>query len=643
MAMKTWLSCAVKTMLLSGLFVNLLMAQTVGNPLGSAFSYQGQLKEAGQPATGLYDIQTCLFDGLVSATTLVCAPDLNDVPVADGLFTVALDFGAAAFFGQERYLELRVRPGASTGSYTVLNPRQLLRATPEALRANNAPWSGISGMPPGFADGVDNQGVSSITAGAGLSGGTITSSGTVAIANGGVTSAMIAAGGVGTSQLAANAVDASRILDESVNASDIASDAIGAAELASNAVDTAAIVDANVTSAKIAPGAIGSAQINPAQIQTRVTGSCLEGEYFRGINADGSLNCELLPVTFDRVLDDSGDAGKHIALAIRSDDRPIMAYHEDSAGSLRLYDCANPSCATGVRRTLDSAGDVGESIAMSIRPNGFPVITYRDVVLQSLKLYDCSNVNCSAGVARTLDDTVDVIGSISMALRADGRAVIAYVELTTFNLRIYDCANITCSSGVSRILSTIPTGTAIAIRADDRPIIALGGNAGQPLASRLLDCNDAGCTSNTIRTISNSGRSPIAMVLRSNGRPLLATTGSTYPLQVYDCADSVCTTNTLSVVDPDSSTDEISMVLRSDGLSLIAFARILSSTLSELRLFNCGTAGCSLGTKRIVIDTGRFDSYFSLALRSDGRPVLAFYDSVNEDLRLRICANPDCI
>jgi hypothetical protein len=31
-----------------------------------------------------------------------------------------------------------------------------------------------------------------------------------------------------------------------------------------------------------------------------------------------------------------------------------------------------------------------------------------------------------------------------------------------------------------------------------------------------------------------------------------------------------------------------------------------------------------------------------MALRDDARPVLAFYEGDNEDLRLQICANPDC-
>jgi hypothetical protein len=249
----------------------------LATPLGTALTYQGQLIESGQPANGLYDLQACVFDGPATVAPLGCVADLADVPVAGGLFSAELDFGSAIFNGEQRWLELRVRPGASSGGYTALLPRQLVRAAPEALRASAAsaaPWSGLSGVPAGFADGTDDVGagtVSSVTAGAGLAGGTITDSGTVSIADGGVSGAMIAAGAVGTTQLAANAVD------------------------------SVSIADAAVVAADIAPGAVGAAQIDPTQVQARVSGSCAAGTYVSAVNADGSAQCSALPGPADYV------------------------------------------------------------------------------------------------------------------------------------------------------------------------------------------------------------------------------------------------------------------------------------------------------------------------------------------------------
>lgn len=62
---------------------------------------------------------------------------VNDLVLSNGLFTVTLDFGAAAFPGNDRWLDIAVRPGTSSGAYTALTPRQPITSTPYALRAAN--------------------------------------------------------------------------------------------------------------------------------------------------------------------------------------------------------------------------------------------------------------------------------------------------------------------------------------------------------------------------------------------------------------------------------------------------------------------------------------------------------------------------
>lgn len=146
------------------------------------FTYQGQLRESGQPATGLYDFDVCLYDSPTDPLLLAClATGAEDVPVEDGLFALDLDFGPGHFNGQPRYLELRVRPGDSTGGFTQLLPRQRLRPTPLAMHAYQAPWTGLVDAPAGFADGIDNEGVTQIGSGFGLSGGPITGTGSLSV------------------------------------------------------------------------------------------------------------------------------------------------------------------------------------------------------------------------------------------------------------------------------------------------------------------------------------------------------------------------------------------------------------------------------------------------------------------------------
>jgi hypothetical protein len=125
-------------------------------PVGTAFTYQGRLTDAGNPASGAYDLQFALFDSAVGGGQVGSTLTRDDVVVTSGLFTVSLDFGSA-FAGSKRWLQLSVRPGAGTGAFTPLAGRQELTPSPNASFASNVPWAGVSGKPAGFADDVDDD------------------------------------------------------------------------------------------------------------------------------------------------------------------------------------------------------------------------------------------------------------------------------------------------------------------------------------------------------------------------------------------------------------------------------------------------------------------------------------------------------
>jgi hypothetical protein len=135
-------------------------------PAGTGFTYQGRLDNGGWPITGGCDMVFHLYDQPAGGSQ-VGGPIAATVELARGLFTVDLDFGAAAFGdGDARWLEVAVQcPGDA--AYATL-PRQALTATPYALYAQVAPWSGLIGVPAGFADGVDNDTQYTAEAGQGL-------------------------------------------------------------------------------------------------------------------------------------------------------------------------------------------------------------------------------------------------------------------------------------------------------------------------------------------------------------------------------------------------------------------------------------------------------------------------------------------
>ena len=78
---------------------------------GSAFTYQGRLTDAGNPADGLYDIRFKLFDTPDVDTGTQQGPTVTHptVQVTKGVFTVQLDFGPGVFDGSARYIEISIR------------------------------------------------------------------------------------------------------------------------------------------------------------------------------------------------------------------------------------------------------------------------------------------------------------------------------------------------------------------------------------------------------------------------------------------------------------------------------------------------------------------------------------------------------
>lgn len=100
----------------------------------SSFNYQGRLDDQGSAANGSYLLQVKLYDAANGGSQ--AGSTLNDVPVTvtNGVFSVDLDFGAAAFNGGLRFLEVSVRKTAGD-PYTVLTPRQKINSSPYSTRA----------------------------------------------------------------------------------------------------------------------------------------------------------------------------------------------------------------------------------------------------------------------------------------------------------------------------------------------------------------------------------------------------------------------------------------------------------------------------------------------------------------------------
>lgn len=116
---------------LAGVLVLALVPLSVAQ---TRWTYQGRLDDGGSAADGAYDFEFKLYDAAAGGATVGPTVSAADVAVADGLFSVVLDFGNV-FDCDNLWLEIGVRAGDSGGAYTTLAPRQEVTSAPHAIFA----------------------------------------------------------------------------------------------------------------------------------------------------------------------------------------------------------------------------------------------------------------------------------------------------------------------------------------------------------------------------------------------------------------------------------------------------------------------------------------------------------------------------
>jgi len=139
------------------------LALSTGMARGEPFSYQGELADGGVVASGIYIFEFTLR--ATSDSSSVAAPVTKVVDVVDGMFSVDLEFGAGAFDGEGRSLQIHVRPdGSLPGDWTELLPWSVINATPYAMKSLGAEISRDSDVL-GVGDGNDRLIVNSSLSG----------------------------------------------------------------------------------------------------------------------------------------------------------------------------------------------------------------------------------------------------------------------------------------------------------------------------------------------------------------------------------------------------------------------------------------------------------------------------------------------
>ena len=112
----------------------LALVATVGSAparAGSSFTYQGELTNNVVPANGNFDFRFILYSADVGGAQIGPIVTVPNVAVAQGIFTVPLDFGTV-FGTADPWLDIAVK-AAGGPTYTQLTPRQPVTPAPRAM------------------------------------------------------------------------------------------------------------------------------------------------------------------------------------------------------------------------------------------------------------------------------------------------------------------------------------------------------------------------------------------------------------------------------------------------------------------------------------------------------------------------------
>jgi len=139
----------------------------------TTFTFQGSLKNGGTPANGVHDFRFRLFDAATAGNQVGTQQCIDNLAVAEGVFTATLDFGQQFATTASRFIEVEVRRDtglscANTVGFGVLTPRLLISAAPMATHAKSAfSLDSANGSVPNavFVDNAGKVGVGTTTPG----------------------------------------------------------------------------------------------------------------------------------------------------------------------------------------------------------------------------------------------------------------------------------------------------------------------------------------------------------------------------------------------------------------------------------------------------------------------------------------------
>ena len=351
-------------------------------------------------------------------------------------------------------------------------------------------------------------------------------------------------------------------------------------------------------------------------------------------------------------LQSTGDVGYGASVVAGVDGFARISFMDFTSGSLKYIQCETTDCSSKTVTIVDSnakTDNFGGLTSMKLGTDGLARIAYHDETAKSLKYAVCNNSACSVPTITTIL-TVGGGGNagkwVSLVLDSSNNPHISYhrgtgggaggrLEVATY----VGSGGTGCTSAAwtcSNVYSPSGWGTAIGLGPDGFPRIAFNAIDNFVDHLRYIQCTNLTCSTKSsnspvivdaVADTGDSGYIP-AMLIAPDGFARIAYQDYTHnQLKFAQCTNAECTAVNLAIIDSTGPGTFTSMEFGTDGLIRVGY-RIYAV---GAKFAVCHNTSCSSSTVNFI-ERGNFYGT-SLALRPDNTYMMAYYVSGDKDLR----------
>jgi hypothetical protein len=366
-----------------------------------------------------------------------------------------------------------------------------------------------------------------------------------------------------------------------------------------------------------------------------------------------SLMAPIVP-SLPATIDSTGDFYGYTSITVGTNGNPIISYHDSTNDDLKIAACNNPTCTTSTNTTIDSTGTVGYYNSITIGTNGNPIISYYDEDNSALKVAACNNSTCTTSTNTTIDSNGDVGAYTSIAIGTNGNPIISYFDQDNSALKVTACNNPTCTTSTNTTIDSngdVGYFTSIAIGTNGNPIISYYDQTNNDL--KIAVCNNPTCEAlggapaATNTTIDSTGIVGLytSITIGTNGNPIISYWDVTdFDLKVAACNNPTCTgategdRSTNATIDSNGSVGtDTSITIGTNGNPIISY---YDETNNDLKIAVCNNPTCTgiaegdRSTNTTIDSNGNVGYYTSIAIGTNGNPIISYFDVTNFDLKV---------